>query len=75
MVRAVASLPVPESHEGEQLLEGADEFNDSHTSRLTVRQSHGKLFNELDLSGLDSLTPKLVDATCWLLAKYHDMFS
>ena len=42
---------------------------------MTVRQRHGKLFNELDLSGLDSWVPKLVDATCWLLAKYHDVFS
>ena len=27
-----------------------------HTPRLTVRQRHGKLFDELDLSGLDSWT-------------------
>ena len=46
-----------------------------HTPRLTVRQRHGNLFDELDLSGLDSWTPELVDAACWLLAKYHDMFS
>ena len=39
-----------------------------------VRQRHGKLFNELDLSGLDSWPPGLVDATCQLLAKYHNMF-
>ena len=44
-------------------------------SRLTVRQRHGKLFDELDLSGLDSWAPKLADAACQLLAKYHDMFS
>ena len=42
---------------------------------LTVRQRHGKLFDELDLSGLDSWTPELVDAACQLLAKYHDVFS
>ena len=75
MARAVAALPVPKPPEGEQLLEGADEFNDSHTPRLTVRQRHDKLFSELDLSGLDSWTPKLADATCWLLAEYHDVFS
>ena len=40
-----------------------------------VRQRHGKLFKELDLSGLDSWDPELVDAACWLLAKYHDVFS
>ena len=46
-----------------------------YTPRLTVRQRHGKLFDKLDLSGLDSWNPKLADAACWLLAKYHDMFS
>ena len=40
-----------------------------------MRQRHGKLFDELDLSGLDSWTPELADAACWLLAKYHDVFS
>ena len=43
--------------------------------KLTVRQRHGKLFNELDLSGLDSWAPELADAACQLLAKYHDIFS
>ena len=75
VARAVATSPVPKPPEGEQLLEGADESNDSHTPRLTVRQRHGKLFNELDLSGLDSWTLKLVHAACQLLAEYHDMFS
>ena len=54
VARAVAALPVSEPPEGEQLLRRADESHDSHTPRLTVRQRHGKLFNELDLSGLDS---------------------
>ena len=40
-----------------------------------VRQRHGKLLDELDLSGLDSWAPKLADAVCWLLAEYHDVFS
>ena len=75
MARVVAALPVPEPSEGEQLPEGADEPHDSHTPRLMVRQRHGKLFDELDLSGLDSWTPELADAAYWLLAKYHDVFS
>ena len=68
VARVVAALPVPEPPEGEQLLEGADESHDSHTPRLTVRQRHGKLFDELDLSSLDSWTPELADAACcsWL---------
>ena len=60
VTRVVSASPVPKPLEEEQLLEGADESHDSHTSRLTVRQRHGKLFDELDLSGLDSWAPELV---------------
>ena len=74
VARVVAALPVPEPPKGEQLWEGADKSHDSHTPRLTVRQRHGKLFDELDLSGLDSWTPELADAARWLLAEYNDVF-
>ena len=53
----------------------ADESHDPHTPRPTIRQRHGKLFDELDLSGLDSWAPELPDTAHWLLAKYHDVFS
>ena len=75
VARAVAALPVPKPPEEVQLLEGTDEPQNSHNSRLTIRQRHGKLFNELDLSGLDSWAPELADAACQLLAKNHDVFS
>ena len=75
VARVVAALPVPKPPESEGLQEGDGKSPDSSTPRLTVRQRHGKLFDELDLSGLDSWTPELADAACWLLAKYHDMFS
>ena len=71
----VAALPVPETPKGEQLWEWADESHDSHTPRLTVRQRHGKLFDELDLRVLDSWTQDLADAAHWLLTKYYDVFS
>ena len=45
---------------------------DPQTSKLTIRQRHGKLLAELDLSGLDSWAPKLVDKACQLLAKYNN---
>ena len=57
------SLPVPD-----------EVCPDPQTPKLTIRQRHGKLFNELDLSGLDSWAPKLADKACWLLAEYHDVF-
>ena len=40
-----------------------------------IRQRHGKLFNELDLSGLDLWDPELVDKAHQLLAEYHNIFS
>ena len=52
-----------------------DEPQDSHSPKLTVRQRHGKLFDELDLSGLDSWPLELADAAHQLLAKYNNMFS
>ena len=58
---AVAS-PVPEFPKSEALWEGIGKTPDSHTSKLTVRQKHGKLFDELDLSSLGSWTSELVDA-------------
>ena len=39
-----------------------------------IRQRCGKLFDELDLSGLDSWTPEMADKACQLLVKYHDVF-
>ena len=48
---------------------------DPQTQKLMIRQRHGKLFDELDLSRLDSWAPKLADKACRLLAEYHDIFS
>ena len=73
--RAVAVLPVPKPPEEVQLQERVDEPQSPHTPRLTVRQRHSKLFDELDLSGLDSWAPELAYAAHWLLAKYHNVFS
>ena len=75
MARAVSILPVPEPPEPETLQVEDDTCPDLHTPKLTVRQRHGKLFDELDLSGLDSWAPELADAAHWLLAEYHDIFS
>ena len=71
----IAALPVPEPPKGEELEEKAGKSYDSHTPVLIVRQRHGKLFDELELSGLDSWTPELADSAHQLLAKYHDVFS
>ena len=74
VAKAITASPVPKPPEKKQLLQGADESHDSHTPRLTVRQRHGKLFDELDLSGLDSWDSELADTGYKLLAKYHEVF-
>ena len=73
--RAVSALPVPEPPKCESLQVRDDMYPDLQIPKLAVRQRHGKLFDELDLSGLNSWAPELVDAACQLLAKYHDIFS
>ena len=55
--------------------EGVDEPRGPYVPRLTIRPRHSKLFDELDLSGLDSWAPELVDAAHQLLAKYRNVFS
>ena len=40
-----------------------------------MKQRQEKLFEELDLSGLESWSPKLVASAQSLLAEYHDVFS
>ena len=75
MARVAVALLVPGPPKSKGLQEGIGKSADYHTPRLTVRQRHGKLFDELDFSGLDSWVLELVDAACWLLAEYHDVFS
>ena len=57
MVRATAIQPVPENPEPGSLPVRDEVSPDPETPKLTIRQRHGRLFDELDLSGLDSWTP------------------
>ena len=75
VARVAVALPVLEFPKSKGLQEGIGKPADSHTPKLTVRQRHGKLFDELDLSSLDSWILELADAACQLVAKYHDVFS
>ena len=59
---------------GYQGARGKDESQDPHPPNLTTRQRQGKLFKELDLSGLKSWPLELAEATHQLLAEYHDVF-
>ena len=71
----VTSALRPEPPKSKSLQVRDDTYPDLQIPKLTIRQRHGTLFDELDLSGLDSWAPELVDAAHWLLAEYHDIFS
>ena len=64
VTRAVVATLLPESPVEAQLQEGENEPQDPCAPKLTVRQWHGKLFDELDLSRLDSWPPEMVDVAC-----------
>ena len=68
VARAVAVTAVPEPLMETRLRKGEDGPQNPHTPKLTVRQRQEVLFEELDLSGLDSWPPELVDAVSQLLA-------
>ena len=74
IARAVSALPVPKPPKPESLQVEDDPCIDPHTPKLMIRQRHSKLFNELDLSGLNTWAPELADEACQLLAEYHDVF-
>ena len=57
------SLPVPD-----------EACSDPPIPKLMIKQRRGKLFDELDLSGLDSWAHELADKAHQLLAEYYDVF-
>ena len=75
VARAVAATAVLEKPLETGMQEGEDGPQDSHPPNLTTRQRQGKLFEELDLSILNSWLPELAEDAYWLLAKYHNVFS
>ena len=74
VAQAVAATAVPEPLATINLPEGVAEPHSLQAPKLTIRQRQGRLFEELDLSGLESWPPELADSAQSLLAKYHDVF-
>ena len=74
VARAIPVQLLPKTPEPESLLVPDEVCPDPQTPKLMIRQRHGKLFNELDLSGLASWASELEDKACQLLAKYHNVF-
>ena len=75
VARAIPVQLLPKTPEPESLLIPEEVCPEPQTPKLTTRQRHGKLFDELDLSGLASWAPELADKACQLLAEYHNVFS
>ena len=75
VARAVAVTHIPELPMQIGLMEMSEEDYSHQMPKLTVKQRQEKLFEELDLSRLESWPPELVASAWSLLAKYHDIFS
>ena len=75
VVRAIPVQLLPKTPKPESLTIPEEVCPDPQTPKLMIRQRHGKLFNELDLTGLASGAPKLADKACQLLTEYHEVFS
>ena len=75
VARAVAVTQIPELPVQSGLTEASEEDHSHQVPKLTVKQWQEKLFEELDLSGLESWPPELVGSAQSLLAEYHDVFS
>ena len=75
VAQVVAATAVSEPLEMINLPEGVAEPHSLQAPKLTIRQRQGRLFEELDLSGLKSWPPDLAASSQSLLAEYHDVFS
>ena len=75
VARAMAVQLVPDIPKAGSLQVQDGVCSNPQTPKLMIRQRHGKLFDELDLSGLDSWDPELADKAHQLLAEYQDVFS
>ena len=75
MAKVVAANWVPEPQMQPGMMEALDKAQGTQMQKLTMKQREEKLFEKLNLSGLESWPPKLVDSAQSLLAEYHDIFS
>ena len=69
----MAATAVPEIPPEIRVQEGEDGPQDPYPPSLTMRQRQGKLFEELNLSGLNSWPPELAEAAHCLFVEYHDV--
>ena len=75
VARAVTVTQIPDLPVKLGLTEASKEDHGHQMPKLTVKQWQEKLFEELDLSRLESWPPALAESAWSLLAKYHNVFS
>ena len=75
VVRVVAPNLVPELQMQPGMLDALDETQGVHAPKMTIGQRQEKLFEKLDLSGLESWPPELAESTHCIFAESHDIFS
>ena len=68
------SNPCARTTNGGPVVGGGNKPQDPCNPKLTIRQRHGKLFDELDLNGLDSWPLEVVEAASQLLAMVPCVF-
>ena len=73
VAHVVAATMVPELPVMINLPEEVSEPHSPQAPKLTIRQRQGRLFEELDLRGLESWPPELADPAQSLLVKCHDV--
>ena len=75
VARMIPVQLLPEALTPDVLLDQDEMCQGQQTMKLMIRQRHGKLSDELDLSSLDKWAPEMADKAHQLLTKYHDIFS
>ena len=75
VARVVVATWVPEPPMQTGMIETLDEAQGLQMPKLTAKQRQEKLFEKLDLSGLESWPLKLADSAQSLLVEYHNIFS
>ena len=74
VAQAVVATAVPEPTVMIDLPKGVAEPHSLQVPKLTIMQRQGRLFEDLDLSGLKSWPLELTDSFWLPLAEYHDVF-
>ena len=75
VARAVTVMWVPEPPMQTDIMQVVEGAQGLLMPKLTMKQRQEKLFEELDLSRLESWPPKLTDSAWSLLAECHNIFS